>query len=81
MTSGTPTLTDASLTEPWRSRTPQAVLREKAARLRDRIAETYSLAQRARGPECRTLARRALRDAENLIDLVDEALKKDWLGG
>jgi hypothetical protein len=81
MATGTPTHTDASLTEPWRERTPQAVLAAKAARLRSRIAETCTLAKGARGMSAKNLPRRCLADAENLLDLVDEALRQDWIDG
>jgi hypothetical protein len=79
MTSGTPTHTDATFTEPWKTRTPQAALSAKAARLRNRIEETCLLAKSARGQSAKNMCRRALIDAEAMIDLADEALRQDWL--
>jgi hypothetical protein len=81
MTSGTPTLTDSSFTEPWRSRTPQAVLKAKEQRVRERVAELYASAQRANGPLRKNLVRRCIVEAEGLLDLAAAELRKDWLGG
>jgi hypothetical protein len=81
MTSGSATHSDPNMIEPWRARTPQAVLAAKAARLRNRIEETCLLAKSARGQRAKNMCRRALIDAEAMIDLADEALREDWLRG
>jgi hypothetical protein len=67
------------LTEPWRERTPQAVLRQKEARIRERVAELYAANEKARGIGTTRLVRRCLAEAEHLLDLAADALRADWL--
>jgi hypothetical protein len=81
MTSGTPTLTDANMIEPWRERTPQAVLAAKEKRVRERVAELYASAERATNrPESKNLVRRCIVEAEGLLDLAAAELRRDWIG-
>jgi hypothetical protein len=68
-----------SIVEPWRERTPQAVLRQKADRIRDRIAVLYAEVDRCKGVVSTRNARRALIEAEHLCDLTADILRRDWL--
>jgi hypothetical protein len=81
MTSGAAVRSDPCMIEPWRERTPQAVLQAKEKRVRERVAGLYADAARANGPESRTLVRRCIVEAEGLLDLAAAELRRDWLRG
>jgi hypothetical protein len=80
MTSGAAVHSDPNMIEPWRERTPQAVLAAKERRVRERVAALYADAQRANGPQRKNLVRRCIVEAEGLLDLAAAELRKDWIG-
>jgi hypothetical protein len=81
MTSGAAVHSDPNMIEPWRERTPQAVLQAKERRIRERVADLYASAERVNGPQRKTLVRRCIVEAEGLLDLAAAELRRDWLGG
>ncbi len=81
MTSGAPVQADPTMIEPWRERTPQRVLAQQEARIRERVTELYAQSEHAKSPELKKLTRRCLIDAERLCQVAEAALREDWLRG
>jgi hypothetical protein len=79
MPSGVPDSNHTSLMESWRERTPQAVLRQKEQRIRERVADLYADCEKAKGVETTRLVRRCLIEAQRLCELAETTLRKDWL--